>query len=90
MNDMSNKALLTASTADAGLSRREFQVLVGISRGLTNAEIATKLEMSAHTVKGLVQQLSAKLGARSRAHAVAIGYEIGVLQKAEGCGDGDR
>ena len=44
-----------------------------ISDGLVNREIGQRLFLSEETVKSHVRHLLAKLQARSRAHAVAVG-----------------
>ena len=61
------------------LTDRELQVLVGMSRGCTNARIAEELGVSEDTVKCHVRRLFMKIGARDRANAVAIGYEHHLL-----------
>lgn len=53
---------------------REIEVLQLISDGLVNREIGVRLFLSEETVKSHVRHLLAKLQARSRAHAVAIGF----------------
>ncbi len=53
---------------------REIEVLQLISEGLVNREIGQRLFLSEETVKSHVRHLLAKLQARSRAHAVAIGF----------------
>ena len=58
---------------------RETQVLQLISDGLANREIGQHLFLSEETVKSHVRHLLAKLQARSRAHAVAIGFRRGLL-----------
>jgi DNA-binding NarL/FixJ family response regulator len=58
---------------------REVQVLGLISEGLANREIGKVLFLSEETVKSHVRHLLAKLQARSRAHAVAIGFRRGIL-----------
>jgi DNA-binding CsgD family transcriptional regulator len=50
-----------------------------ISEGLTNREIARRLSLSEETVKVHVRHLFGRLQARSRAHAVAIGFRRGVV-----------
>lgn len=57
------------------LAERELQTLQLIARGKTNAEIGRALFLSEDTVKTYNRGLFAKLGARDRAHAVAIGYQ---------------
>jgi DNA-binding NarL/FixJ family response regulator len=54
----------------AELTEREYEVLTGIARGLTNREIAGALWLSAHTVKFHTSRLYRKVGVRSRAEAV--------------------
>jgi DNA-binding NarL/FixJ family response regulator len=58
---------------------REIQVLQLISDGLVNREIGQRLFLSEETVKSHVRHLLAKLQARSRAHAVAVGLRRGLI-----------
>ena len=58
---------------------RELEVLQHIADGLANREIGTKLFLSEETVKSHVRHLLAKLNARSRAHAVAVGLRRGLI-----------
>ena len=58
---------------------REVEVLQLISDGLVNREIGVRLFLSEETVKSHVRHLLAKLQARSRAHAVAVGFRRGLL-----------
>lgn len=58
---------------------REIEVLQLISDGLVNREIGERLFLSEETVKSHVRHLLAKLQARSRAHAVAIGFRRGLI-----------
>jgi DNA-binding NarL/FixJ family response regulator len=55
-----------------GLSRREREVLAEILAGLANKNIAERLCISEDTVKSHVKAIFRKLGARDRAHAVAL------------------
>ena len=61
-----------------GLDRSEelFQL---VSEGLVNREIGDRLFLSEETVKSHVRHILAKLQARSRAHAVAVGFRRGLL-----------
>ncbi|MER8193927.1 response regulator [Streptomyces microflavus] len=68
-----------ASPADAPLSAREREVLVLVARGTTNREIAAELFISEATVKTHLTHIFAKLGAKDRAAAVAVGYDRGIL-----------
>ena len=58
---------------------REIEVLQLISDGLVNREIGQRLFLSEETVKSHVRHLLAKLHARSRAHAVAVGFRRGII-----------
>ena len=58
---------------------REIEVLQLISDGLVNREIGHRLFLSEETVKSHVRHLLAKLQARSRAHAVAVGFRRGLI-----------
>jgi DNA-binding NarL/FixJ family response regulator len=58
---------------------REIEVLQLIAEGLVNREIGQRLFLSEETVKSHVRHLLAKLQARSRAHAVAIGFRRGLV-----------
>jgi len=60
-------------------TQREIEVLQLISEGLVNREIGRLLFLSEETVKSHVRHLLAKLQARSRAHAVAVGFRRGLL-----------
>ena len=61
------------------LTRRESEVLQLMAAGLANKQIAARLGVSAHTVKFHVAAVLAKLGAATRAEAVAIASRRGYL-----------
>ncbi len=58
---------------------REIEVLQLVSEGLVNREIGQRLFLSEETVKSHVRHILAKLQARSRAHAVAVGFRRGLI-----------
>jgi two-component system response regulator DevR len=60
---------IPAAAADPGLSLRERQVLEFIADGLTNRQIAQRLDLAEKTVKNYVSGLLAKLGLESRTQA---------------------
>lgn len=60
------------------LSNREREVLELIARGSTNREIAARLHLSPHTVKGHTSSLYRKLAAKNRAEAVQRAQRLGL------------
>lgn len=61
------------------LTTRELQVLQAVALGQTNKAIAIKLGISDHTVKFHLASAMSKLGAASRAEAVAVAMRRGLL-----------
>jgi DNA-binding NarL/FixJ family response regulator len=62
----------------AGLTGRQLEVLGLLAEGLTDAEIAARLSLSAKTVGHHVSALLAKLGVGSRRQAAAAARRLGV------------
>ncbi|GAB2877139.1 response regulator [Nocardioides pacificus] len=63
----------------AGLTPRETEVLQLIGSGLSNSEIAGRLVLGESTVKTHVKRVMSKLGLSSRAQAVVVAYESGLI-----------
>ncbi len=61
------------------LTPRELEILRALGEGLTNKAVARRLGISAHTVKFHLEAVFAKLGAASRAEAVAKGLRRGLI-----------
>ena len=68
-----------AAPAAGVLSPREREVVRFLAAGMTNAEIASQLVLSEHTVHRHVANILVKLGARSRAAAAVTAAERGLL-----------
>jgi DNA-binding NarL/FixJ family response regulator len=62
-----------------GITDREREVLRLVGLGLSNAEIAAALYISAGTAKTHVARLLAKLGARDRVQLVITAYQAGLI-----------
>jgi DNA-binding NarL/FixJ family response regulator len=61
------------------LTEREVEVLDLVGRALTNGDIATRLTVSEATVKTHLNRVMSKLGLSSRAQAVVVAYETGLV-----------
>ncbi|MGI5489135.1 response regulator [Microtetraspora malaysiensis] len=61
------------------VTEREHEVLTLVGRGLSNAEIATRLHISPGTAKAHVASLLTKLGARDRVQLVIAAYDAGLV-----------
>ncbi len=61
------------------ISNREYEVLIGISEGLSNKEIADKLFVSESTIKSHVSNLLTKLNAKRRTQALQIAKGLNII-----------
>lgn len=59
------------------LTRQERTILQLVANGLDSKDIGQRLEVSMHTVHAHVRNLTRKLNATSRSHAVALGLRMG-------------
>lgn len=71
-------------TALNQLTSREYESLLMLARGLTNAEIAAEWVVSEATVKTHVSNMFSKLHLRDRVQAVIFAYEHGLTRGDEG------
>ena len=62
------------------LTPRQMEILEGMTRGLTNQDIATELGIREDRVKGHINTIFEKLGAANRTEAVAIAFRKHLLE----------
>ena len=62
---------------DVGLSPREVETVALIAQGLSNVEVAERLHLSTNTLKSHIRQAYRKIGASTRAQAVAWALQHG-------------
>lgn len=64
------------------LSDRECEVLERIARGHSIDDISADLFLSPHTVRTHIKNILRKMGARTRAHAVALAISEGLIDRS--------
>lgn len=64
------------------LTPKEMQVLSNMSAGLTNREIADRMDTSENMVKNTVSNILEKLGVQRRTQAALMGAAAGLLERA--------
>lgn len=72
------------------LTRREQEVLAGVARGERSKEIAKQLGITERTVRAYLTNIYTKLNVDSRASAVAVAMEHGLLPRQHGEANGDE
>jgi DNA-binding CsgD family transcriptional regulator len=70
----------TGERTGRGPTARERQILAMLATGDTDVQIAERLELSPATVQTHVRNAKAKLGARTRAQAVAMALRDGLIE----------
>ena len=73
------RSVYEARKSERGLTGREKEILVLVSKGCSNVEIGDMLHLSPNTVKNHLKNLFETLGAADRAEAVAIGIRRGLI-----------
>lgn len=63
---------------ELGLSKREYEILLLMARGLSNQEIASEMYLSIHTIKTHVSNIFSKLDVKRRTQAVVKARELGL------------
>jgi two-component system response regulator DevR len=65
--------------ASKALNARQREVLRLVAEGLSNREIAARTHLSEYTVKGYVEEILERLGARNRVHAAIVATKQGLI-----------
>jgi DNA-binding NarL/FixJ family response regulator len=65
------------------LTGREREVLLLVTGGLSNDEIATRLVITPATAKTHISRILAKVGARDRAQLIVMAYESGLIRPGD-------
>lgn len=73
------RSVYEARKSERGLTAREKEILLLVSKGCSNVEIGDMLHLSPNTVKNHLKNLFDTLGAADRAEAVAIGIRRGLI-----------
>ena len=65
--------------AAAGLTIREFEVLLLLSQDMDTTEIVDHLNLSHHTIRNYIRSAREKLGAKSKLSAVLTAQRLGLV-----------
>lgn len=79
MNSLAKVRALAGTSAIAGFSSKEIAILQGLKEGLTDREISFVVGLSEKTVNYYMRQLTTKLSARNRTHALVKALQMGLL-----------
>ena len=63
----------------SSLSGREIEILEMVSKGLTNKEIASALQISHYTVRNHINHITAKLQVSDRTEAATVAMRQGII-----------
>ena len=72
-------AELAEHMVESALSARELEVLKWVAAGNSNRAVASMMYLSEDTVKSHMKNISSKLGANDRTHAVMIAVKRGII-----------
>lgn len=70
---------LSGNKMTAGLSSREREILELVSKGLTNKEVATTLNLSQFTVRNHLNHITEKLEVTDRTEAIFVAIQTGLI-----------
>jgi NarL family two-component system response regulator YdfI len=79
LSKVEGAAVSTPASMGTGLTDRELEVLKSVAQGERSKEIALHLGISERTVKAHLASIYNKLGVDSRAAAIAVAAQKGLL-----------
>jgi NarL family two-component system response regulator YdfI len=79
LGNLKKTALSQDTPAESDITERELEVLQGVAGGGTSKEIAYRLGITERTVKAHLTSIYNKLGVDSRAAAVSVAMQRGIL-----------
>lgn len=89
--DRASTSRLPHGRHDIAVTARETEALLLLAEGLSNKQMARRLEITSHGVKRLVASLLLKLGAPNRTAAVVLAIHAGLIRTTRpGQGTADR
>ena len=71
---------LQAEDPISDLTEREHEVLIALSKGLSNHDIAEQLSVTEKTVKTHVSNILSKLNVKSRTQAAVYAWQTGLVK----------
>ena len=77
----SNLTIQVDEQQSASLRNSEWQIIVQVGRGLSNKEIAAKLNLSEGTVRNNLSSILSKLGLRDRTQLAIWAVQSGVIMR---------
>ena len=78
-NTPTNDVINQQKLEHLGISKREYEVLIEISKGFSNKEIAEKLFVTESTIKTHVSNIFMKLNAKRRTQAIKKAKELQII-----------
>jgi DNA-binding NarL/FixJ family response regulator len=75
----SNYTINTKNIEELGISKREYEVLIEISKGSSNKEIANKLYVTESTIKTHVSNVLVKLDVKRRTQAIKKAKDLQII-----------
>lgn len=75
----SKKTTVTGVIEQKILTEREFEILNWVAQGLSNKEIAVRLNISRYTIESHIKHIYRKLSVTTRTKAINVARDLGIL-----------